>query len=153
MRQFFRETPALFVPILPFVILLLSAATCQSPLTRDPPEVADKITYHTLGDANLHAQMQEMAIEIRALIDVYYEHDLEESARQDRALASLSRIQNIADDLGGENKITNYSVINEYMGAFLYDVEIARGFILQNPPNYFPAGTLIKSCLSCHQSI
>jgi len=39
------------------------------------------------------------------------------------------------------------------MGAFLYDVEIARGFILQNPPNYFPAGTLIKSCLSCHQSI
>lgn len=51
-----------------------------------------------------------------------------------------------------DNGVTNYSVINRYMGAFIYDVGIAEKFANKTPPNYVPANRLINSCISCHST-
>jgi len=67
--------------------------------------------------------------------------------------AELDKIERIASGLGGPDTITNYSVINRYMGAFLYDVTVAREFAERDPPNYVPAFRLLKSCQACHESM
>ena len=74
--------------------------------------------------------------------------------RRQQILPMLDRIEIIAATLAGEDEVvTNYSVINHYMGAFLYDVGVARQFAQREPANLIPAGRLIKSCMSCHESI
>lgn len=109
-------------------------------------------TFHVLGEESLRSEMKLMGAELRILLDIYLGDNLPEPERNETTLASLNKIDSIAEGLGGGDKITNYSVINDYMGAFLYDVGIAKDFATRNPPNYFPSGTLIKSCLSCHES-
>jgi|GEM_PF-2805843 len=131
-----------------FYVLLTGCQNLQPrPLTDN-----SNATFHAIGDNTLHDEMRKMAAELRVLVDVNLDTSQIEPQRNQKALAALERLNTIADGLGGEGKITNYSVINDYMGAFLYDVAVAEEFARRTPPNYFPAGSLIKSCLSCHQS-
>ncbi len=97
--------------------------------------------------------MRLMAEELATLSNLSLDTSRTEESKTADVLAGLERIEAIASDLGGDDVVTNYSVINRYMGAFLYDVQLAREFALRDPPNHFPASTLVKSCLSCHQSL
>jgi len=110
-------------------------------------------SYHVMSDDQLHGEMRSMVVDIRKLLEIYLDSDYPEPQRQNSALAYLDNIERTAEGIGGDEKITNFSVINQYMGAFLYDVGIARDFVEKSPPNYFPAGALIKSCTSCHQTL
>jgi len=142
-------TDVVLVSIALGLTTLLAGCQAVSDITAD----SKKPDFHVLGQAMLHGEMRLMAAELRILLDTHLDDSLPEPGRQQKALAALNRIQSIASGIGGDDVVTNYSVINDYMGAFLYDVGVAKEFAMKNPPNYFPGGTLIKSCLSCHQSI
>ena len=102
---------------------------------------------------NLRAEMSLMAHQLATISNLSLDSSRSEHSKSAEIIASLDRIKSIASDLGGDDVVTNYSVINRYMGAFLYDVQLAREFALRDSPNNYPAYTLVKSCLSCHQSL
>jgi hypothetical protein len=112
----------------------------------------DQNNFHLLSEKQVQFDMQEMAINLSAIIGVTLDESSSAESQSDTVVPILDKIQQIAYELGGKG-LTNYSVINRYMGAFLYDVGIAREFALKSPPNLLPAERLVKSCLSCHESL
>jgi len=110
--------------------------------------------YRIIHEPMLHSSMRAMGLSLGTLAELYYEKDDASDEQQaQRVLAELNKIERIASNLGGDDVVTNYSVINRYMGAFLYDVSVAKEFAQREQPNFVPAYRLIKSCQSCHQSM
>ncbi len=116
--------------------------------------IEDKGTeFHFLGKAALQSDMRRMAVSLRAISDMTAAPTDSAITVQQRVMLELDRVDSIASSLGGEGITTNYSVIDRYMGALLYDIQLAKEFSLHDPPNYVPANRLLNSCLSCHQSL
>lgn len=46
---------------------------------------------------------------------------------------------------------TNHLLIDEHIDDFVGDIERARRFVAEEPPNYYPAGQLVGSCNGCHR--
>ena len=110
--------------------------------------------FHYLSPGDVKNEMQLMANQLVELETILRNEESSDTVRKGQIISILARLEAIAGTLrGGDEVVTNYSVINHYMGAFLYDVGVARQFALREPANLVPAGRLVKSCLSCHQSI
>lgn len=132
------------------VLVALICSACAVPDNVRSVESAD---FHFASEIELRQRMQSMADRIGAIAKTSMSQDLTLENQQDIVLPLLDEIETIATEIDGASTVTNYSVINQYMGAFLYDVTVARQFALKSPPNLLPARRLIKSCLSCHESI
>lgn len=132
---------------LPFCLSMLVTITgCVS--------IPDKsYEYRSIHESALHSDMRAMATSLRVLAELNFDTEISAVQQQGIVQRELSNVERIATGIGGGDVITNYSVINRYMGAFLYDVGLAKEFADRDPPNYVPANRLIKSCLSCHSSI
>ena len=131
-----------------FIVGCLSSSCAL--VEREPKEPA---SFHVMSESELSIDMNAMGELIGGIAIVSLDQSLSDEARRRRILPLLDGIEQIARGVKGENEVTNYSVINRYMGAFLHDVANARSFAYRQPPNLVPAERLIKSCLSCHQSI
>jgi len=110
-------------------------------------------SYRVIHEPALHSEMRSMGNSLGVIVTHYYENKLNDSELHDIVSTELTNIESIAASLGGEDTITNYSVISRYMGAFLYDVRLAREFAERDPPNFLPAFRLVHSCQSCHESM
>lgn len=130
------------------VLLMASLFGACSTIEKEPTH------FHYLSPTIVQSDMQNMADQIALITLTLLNADSTNEESQKKVLSMLDRIENIAQTftVGGE-ALTNYSVINRYMGAFLYDIGIAREFALREPANLLPAGRLVKSCMSCHDSI
>lgn len=126
--------------------MLVSCTTLNQGITQD------QNNFHLLSENKVQIDMQEMAINVSAILGATMDESASIESQSGTVVPKLDKIQKLAFELGGTG-LTNYSVINRYMGAFLYDVGIAREFALRSPPNLMPAGRLVKSCLSCHDSL
>ena len=113
----------------------------------------DFVDFHVMSESELGIDMRAMGDRIGGVAIVSLDQSLNDEQRRQRILPLLNEIEEIARGVKSEGVVTNYSVINRYMGSFLYDVANARQFANRQPPNLVPAQRLIKSCLSCHQSI
>ncbi len=133
-------------------VLVLVLSGCITMDDKFNPGYSDYTSVHVIGGEALHAEMGAMSQELLTLLRLNANSDRPEPQSQQLALDTLNNIKSIASSIGGDDVITNYSVINRYMGAFLYDVGVAQDFVQMEPPNYFPAASLIKSCMSCHDS-
>ena len=131
------------ISMLAVVILGSGCATAE----REPAD------FHVLSEAELSIDMKAMADRVGGIAIVSLDQTLTDEQRRQKILPLLDGIEVIARAVKGEGVVTNYSLINRYMGSFLYDVANARDFANRQPPNLVPAQRLIKSCLSCHQSI
>jgi len=110
--------------------------------------------FHYLSPGAVQTDMQHMADQLALVAITVMDSESTDPARREQILPMLDRIETIAANLaGGDEVVTNYSVINHYMGAFLYDVGVARQFAIREPANLLPAGRLVKSCMSCHESM
>lgn len=128
-------------------VFILFSAGCTVVTTEE------QVNFHLLSEHQLRSEMQRMANHIVILTEMSMAEDNPASASRSEILLQLNQIQQIARGLRGEAEVTNYSVINRYMGSFLYDIEVAKQFARRDPPNFVPSNRLVKSCLSCHQSI
>jgi hypothetical protein len=128
------------------LLLALSLSGCAV-------SVEKPVRFHYLPPAVLQSDMQQMADQLGAMATTIVDTQLTNMERRTRVLPMLARIESIAQGIEQGEVITNYSVVDRYMGAFLYDVNVAQEFVLRTPPNLVPAGRLIKSCMSCHDSL
>ena len=62
----------------------------------------------------------------------------------------LVEMEEIADSLGAGSATTNHLFIDQHIDIFKSDIVQARRFIEAEPSNYYLAGKLVGSCLSCH---
>ncbi len=129
------------------VVVILSSSCATAEREHEPAD------FHVMSQTELGIDMKAMADRIGGIAIVSLDQSLTDEQRRQKILPLLSEIEEIAEGVKGEGMITNYSVINRYMGSFLYDVANAREFASRQPPNLVPAQRLIRSCLSCHQSI
>jgi hypothetical protein len=151
MMQTVLRVDALVIKVSAVSLTALMLLTgCVEPVVRQENIPA---TFHILSEAELHQNMQEMADRVTALAFITLDESLTPEQRRVRVIPLLESIEVSASGIDGKGAVTNYSVINRYMGAFLYDVSVARTFASREPPNLIPAQRLIKSCLSCHESM
>lgn len=108
--------------------------------------------FHVISESELRSEMLKLADNIGEVADITTDKNSTLKIQRERIIPLLNNIESVASGLGGGPVVTNYSVINYYMGAFLYDVSVAREFVNKNPPNIVPASRLINSCLACHRS-
>lgn len=127
-------------------VMVLASSGCAT-VEREP------VDFHVMTETELRIDMKDMSDRIAGIAIVSLDNSLSAEQRRQRILPLLDGIEKIAEGVKGEGVVTNFSVINRYMGSFLYDVANAREFANRQPPNLVPAERLIKSCLSCHQSI
>ena len=106
---------------------------------------------HIYSSVDMSQRMAGMSEELLIITGMTSEPSLT-TKEHNELLERLQALSLRARSIGGDNTITNYSVINQYMGAFIYDVELAKEFANKNPPNYVPANRLVKSCIACHDS-
>lgn len=116
-------------------------------------ESGEPVNFHVMSETDLSVDMNAMGERIAGIAIVSLDQSLSAEQRRERILPLLNGIEQIAMGVKSEGVVTNYSVINRYMGSFLYDVANARKFANRQPPDLRPAERLIKSCLNCHQSI
>lgn len=128
-------------------VFMLLVSGCTVVATEEP------VSFHLINELQLRSEMQRMAKRIVVLTEMSMAEENPGTASRNDVLLELNQIQQIAWGLRGDEEVTNYSVINRYMGSFLYDIEVAKQFAKRDPPNFVPSNRLIKSCLSCHQSI
>ena len=62
----------------------------------------------------------------------------------------LKVMEEIADSLGAGTTTTNHLFIDQHIDLFKSDVVQARRFIEAERSNYYLAGKLVGSCMSCH---
>lgn len=134
------------------VYLLLLVMAISSCATAEP-EPQKPIGFHVMSQSELSIDMNAMSDRLGGIAIISLDQTLSDIQRRQKILPLLDDIEQIAQGIKGEDVVTNYSIINRYMGSFLYDVANARKFANRQPPNLVPAQRLIKSCLSCHQSI
>ena len=112
-----------------------------------------ELPFQVIHEPALHSEMRTMSKSLGVIADLYFDESVSETQRYNSVRAELNKVERTASGLGGVDTVTNYSVINRYMGAFLYDVNVAKEFIDREPPNFVPAYRLIRSCQSCHGSM
>ena len=132
------------------VTVSLALSACAS---TQPDEGENPRLFHVLSESEVSVNMQAMADRITVMSLLTLDDELSPEQKRDKVVPLLNSIELIASELDKDGSVSNYSVINRYMGAFLYDVSVARRFANQEPPNLLPSQRLIKSCLSCHESI
>jgi len=135
-------------------LLVLVCGVALAPLLSscaltEPKPVHVQVIHHSV----LVKDMRSMARSLGVLAELYFKNEMNEQQMHNAVLNELGKIERVASNIGGDNIVTNYSVVNRYMGAFLYDVNLAKEFANRKPANYVPAHRLIRSCQSCHESM
>lgn len=120
----------------------------------DGPEGAPEASvYHAHSAPEIRAHMRVLADELLSLTELTVDGASDDGRVRGDVLASLERIDARARRVGGDGAVTNYSVVNDNMDAFLDDVALARDFAAREPANLVPANRLVQSCLSCHDQL
>lgn len=66
------------------------------------------------------------------------------------AITILEKMEKLSLDLGNEELTSNHDIVSFNIDQFRQRIIIARKGLLQNPPNYYLAGSVSGYCLNCH---
>lgn len=73
------------------------------------------------------------------------------SEQQEKIIALLARINEVAERLGASGTETGHLLIDKNIDRFKDDVGIALRDASASPPNYYALGRLSGSCNACHR--
>jgi hypothetical protein len=73
-------------------------------------------------------------------------------AQRTEIVQLLDSMAAAAGQLGDQGRRSNHPLIDANLPRFLRDVAAAKSSALQDPPNYFLAGSVAGGCLYCHTS-
>jgi len=73
----------------------------------------------------------------------------DQQARIEKILISMGDTVNSLETSGDAR--TSHLVIDDHIGAFRSDLNLALNNVRSDPPNYFALGKLRGSCAACHQ--
>jgi hypothetical protein len=66
------------------------------------------------------------------------------------AIDILRKMEALSLKLGTESLSSNHDIISFNIDQFRQNIQDARKGLMQDPPNYYRAGTISAYCLNCH---
>jgi|SRR6185436_11753240 len=73
-----------------------------------------------------------------------------EAARQKYVIEQLKEMEKVASTLGNTTRGSSHWMISDNLDQFRFSLQRAQAGATHNPPNYFWAGQITGSCMSCH---
>lgn len=96
-------------------------------------------------------EMVLMSLYLREIDQILLDDSTVSSEQQQRIIVILNKINASTNKLGGGNITTNHLVLDEHLGDFKSEVNLALRDASSDPPNYFALGRLSGGCLGCHK--
>ena len=108
--------------------------------------------YVYLEQKQVTSKMALLSFYLRKIDEILLEDSTINSEQQERIAEILVLMSDTVDtlDAAGEAQ-TSHLVIDDHLGKFRSDLNLALYNVRANPPNYFALGKLSGSCAACHQ--
>ncbi|MBI3783758.1 MAG: hypothetical protein HY270_10165 [Deltaproteobacteria bacterium] len=136
-------------PLLFAAVLLGGVASCA-----DLPERIRAHTYppdfRYIEPSRVRSAMWELAQQTRDLDRILHDSRADSPERQRAVVAVLRTMNDAASSIDPSGRKTNHALIDENLDLFRHDLALALRLAEAQPPNYFLAGFIAGTCLSCH---
>ena len=134
--------------------LLVASALILISCANGVLETVRKVTYppdfNYISDEKLTTTMQQFAW-YTTLLDNSLQDTLPVPAEQRlNAISILHKMENLSHELGEQNLSSNHNIVSFNIRQFRQNIVNARDALLQDPPNYYLAGSVTAYCLNCH---
>jgi hypothetical protein len=104
-----------------------------------------------LERSEVKSAMGALARDVRALKRLLAGTETLDADQRAEVARLLRAMEATAAELDPKGRRTNHPVIDQNIGAFRRDIEMARLAAERDPPNYFLAGSVAGSCSYCHE--
>jgi DNA polymerase III alpha subunit (gram-positive type) len=106
--------------------------------------------FNYISKAKITDTMQQFALYTTLLDNNLHDTaSITEDQRQS-AIDILRKMEKLSLQLGTETLTSNHNVISFNIDQFRQNIRDARLGLMENPPNYYKAGTVSAYCLNCH---
>lgn len=68
------------------------------------------------------------------------------------SISILRKMESLSLQLGTETLSSNHDIVSFNIDRFRQNIQDARIGLMQDPPNYYRAGTVSAYCLNCHST-
>jgi hypothetical protein len=107
--------------------------------------------FQYLEHSKVVSAMGMLARDVRALKRLLAGTGALDAGQHAEVVRLLRAMEATAAELDPKGRRTNHPVIDQNIGAFRRDIEMARLAAERDPPNYFLAGSVAGSCSYCHE--
>jgi hypothetical protein len=107
--------------------------------------------FRYISPSELSSAMGQLAVGVKRLDELLRGGGAEGEPLQAEVVQQLGDLAGIAGGLSAGRMGTNHPWLNNNLGTFRRDVELARRAATHDPPNYYLAGTIVGACGYCHQ--
>jgi hypothetical protein len=109
------------------------------------------LTY--LSSKQLRTSMWVLAAEVQALeqiLERMESGEVDPASKEAEVRKALARMKIAAHALEKPGRSTQHPVLNANLDTFIRRLDRAERALEHEPPNYFPASTVVGSCYLCH---
>lgn len=103
-----------------------------------------------LNSGDITSAMHALAFHTKEINKSISDKKMSDTARQKVVIEQLKEMEKVAGTLGNTTRGTSHWMISDNLDQFRFSLERARVGAAHNPPNYFWAGEITGSCMSCH---
>jgi len=107
--------------------------------------------YVYLDPGQVISKMALLSSYMRKIDEILLEDSVTSSEQQARIEGILVSMNDTLDSFITGNVQTSHLVIDDHIGQFKSDLNLALYNVRADPPNYFALGRLSGSCAACHQ--
>jgi hypothetical protein len=132
---------------------MISGCTMSNDGVKKARDYYENYVVERYHEGAFRADMLKMTDSLRTILVVAVDDKLETDEQRTHILTELDTLQELASAIDDDGEVYSYTNRNPYMGSFLHDIDMAREFASDTPPNFEPSRKLINSCLFCHKSL
>jgi len=107
-------------------------------------------SFQYLEQREVHTAMGRLARDINRLERLLTSDGAVNAQQRDQVVGVLRDMETAAAELAPQGRRTNHPRIDRNIEAFRHELQLARLAAEQEPPNYFPAGSIAGACQACH---
>ena len=107
--------------------------------------------FQYLEHSKVVSAMGMLARDVRVLKRLLAGTEALDAGQHAEVVRLLRAMEATVAELDPKGRRTNHPVIDQNIGAFRRDIEMARLAAERDPPNYFLAGSVAGSCSYCHE--
>lgn len=107
--------------------------------------------FHYISDEQLRSTMWQLAYHSREIRELM-KSPQEAAIHRAELLRELGMMEQAVVDLNRSGWPTNHPMIDSKLSSFLRDIQMARGAISHDPPNFLLASSVSGACAYCHSN-
>lgn len=133
-----------------FIFILLFLSGCQSGVLETVRKVTYPPDFNYISKEKLTSTMQSFAWYTTLLDNSLRDASSVTREQRQSAISILEKMEKLSLKLGSEALTSNHDIVSFNIDQFRLRIINARDGLLQEPPNYYLAGSVSGYCLNCH---